>query len=205
LTPYRGGVSVPLTPSASAHAGPVASAPTHAPPPVAQRPGDRPAIVVSTTSGSETPEPFRPAPTSADPAAKPERPVETATTYRATRRPGLTTPGVAVLSTAVGLVFAVLSILFTGGLGWLFAVPFVLVSGYCAWEVRPSDQRAALLAPPLTLFVVAVVHTVFDHGLVGPRPLTSGVVTVLASAAPMLVAAVALSAALLLFRHLRAR
>jgi hypothetical protein len=112
---------------------------------------------------------------------------------------------VAVLSTGVGLVFGVLSILFTGGIGWLFAVPFVLVAAYCAWEVRPSDQRAALLAPPLTLFVVAVVDTVFDHGLVGPRLLVSGVITVLASSAPMLVAAVAVSAALLLFRRLRAR
>ena len=108
-----------------------------------------------------------------------------------------------MLSTGVGLVFGVLSSLVTGGIGWLFAVPFVFVSGYCAWEVRPSDRRAVVIAPPLTLLVVAIVDTVLDHGFGGPRQLASGVVTVLAGAAPILVAAVAVSVAVLVFRGLR--
>ena len=158
----------------------------------------------STPTPTSTPVPVSPE-AAAKSAAEPAQSGTThpGTTYRTNGRPGLTTPGVAVLSTGVGLVFGVLSSVVTGGIGWLFAVPFVLVSGYCAWEVRPSDRRAVVIAPPLTLLVVAAVDTVLDHGFGGLRQLASGVVTVLASAAPILVAALGISVAVLVVRRLR--
>lgn len=141
----------------------------------------------------------RPAPRAA------ARETSSATTYRATRRPGLTTPGVAVLSMGVGLVFGLLAVVVTGGLTLLFSVPFVLVSGYCAWEVRTSDRRAAVVAPPLTLFAVAWLATAVDDGVVAPLRLVSGVITVLAAMAPTLVAAVTVSVIVLVVRAFRER
>ena len=128
-----------------------------------------------------------------------------ATTYRARRRPGLTAPGVAVLTTASSLLFALLSTLVTGGLGWLFGVPFVVANAYCAWEVRPVDRRAAVVAPPLTLLLAVVVSTLLADGWGGPAQLVVSVVSALVNAAPMLVVAETAVVAALVVRHLRSR
>lgn len=128
-----------------------------------------------------------------------------ATTYRARRRPGLTVAGVAVLSAATGLVAGVIATLVTGGLGWIFGVPFVLVAGYCAWEVRQTDRLAALVAPPLTLLVVTLVASLTSDGWAGITHLALAVVTALINAAPMLVMAEAVAGAVLLARRLRTK
>jgi hypothetical protein len=136
-----------------------------------------------------------------DPAgARPE-----GTVYRARRRPGLTTPGVAVLCTAVGLVFGLISTVLTGGLGWLFGLPLALISGYCAWEVRESDRRAPVLAPPLTLLVVAVVASLVGDGWLGLTGLAVAVLATLVAAAPMLVLAEVIVGGVLIARYVRRR
>jgi hypothetical protein len=61
----------------------------------------------------------------------------------------------------VGIVAGVVSELVTDGLGWLFAIPFVLVSAYCAAEVNLRSLRAAVIMPPLVAFVVAAIDPFF--------------------------------------------
>jgi hypothetical protein len=112
---------------------------------------------------------------------------------------------VAVISTATTLVFGVLSSVVTGGLGWLFGIPLVLVTAYCAWEVREGDRRSALVAPPLTLLVVAVVSTLLADGWAGVLQLAASVFSVLVNAAPMLVLAEAGVVVTLVVRRWRAK
>ena len=80
---------------------------------------------------------------------------------RSKARPGLTGIGVGVLGTAVGIVASILSELITDGLGWMFAVPFVLVSIYCAVEVASNSLRSAVVMPPLVTFVVALINPIW--------------------------------------------
>jgi len=127
-----------------------------------------------------------------------------ATTYRARRRPGLTIAGVAVLSAATGLVAGVIATLVSGGLGWIFGVPFVLAAGYCAWEVREADRLASVIAPPLTLLAVTVIASL-TSGWAGITHLALAVVTSLINAAPMLVTAELVVGAVLLSRRLRTK
>ncbi len=82
---------------------------------------------------------------------------------RSTARPGLSSTGVAVLGGAVSLVASILAELLTGGLGWVFGVPFVLVSAYCAAEVAPKSMRSAIVMPPLVALLVAVVNPVWSE------------------------------------------
>ena len=111
----------------------------------------------------------------------------------------------AVLCTAVGLVFGLISTVLVGGLGWVFGIPLALISGYCAWEVRESDRRAPLLAPPLTLLIVAVISSIIGDGLSGLTALAVSVLTTLIAAAPMLVVAEVVVIGVLVARHVRRR
>lgn len=147
------------------------------------------------------------------PVEEPERPSAespqgsssaTAKTYRAKGRPGLTATGVGVLSTATGVVAGVLSVVTTGGLGWVFGAVFVIAAAYCAWEVRRSDRRTSFVTPPLVLLLVVVVTTLLD-GWPGPAGLALSILTGLATSAPMLLAAEAAVGIAVTAQVLRAR
>jgi hypothetical protein len=124
---------------------------------------------------------------------------------RSQSRPGLTGTGVAVLVTAVGLVASILSELLTEGLGWLFAIPFVLVSAYCAAEVSPSALRQAVIAPPLVALLVALTNPVWDGNTAGLRGWFVKTLTTLATMAPTLLLATGSAAAIVGWRYFRAR
>ena len=125
--------------------------------------------------------------------------------YRSRRRPGLTSPGVVVFSLAVALVAALISILVTDGLGWIYSVPFILVSAYCAAEVREDSRRTALVTPPLVMLAVALLTPWVTGDAESIRGSILRALTVLTKMAPTLLAAVLISAAILWWRHWRAR
>ena len=124
--------------------------------------------------------------------------------YRSKGRPGLTALGVAVIGGAVALVSALLSVLVTDSLGWVFAVPFVLISGYCAFEVRTDRFRSALIMPPLALLVVTLVVPVVSGDVESLRGWVVRTATLLTRTGLALIAAVALTAAILGWRRWRA-
>jgi len=125
--------------------------------------------------------------------------------YRSQRRPGLTALGVAIIGGAVSLVSALLNVLITDSLGWLFAVPFVLISGYCAAEVRQDRLRSALIMPPLVLLLVTIVVPLVTGDVSSARGWVVHTATLLTRTAPELVAAVALAAGILAWRRWRSR
>jgi len=122
-----------------------------------------------------------------EPASSPAP--ERGTVYRAQRRPGLTTPGVAVILTAIAMVAGLLSGFLINGIGWLFGVPFVLATAYCGWEVRWTNRWSVVVAPPLVLLAtLLVVQPVTSTGG-GLRGVTTGALVTLVASAPMLMAA----------------
>jgi len=123
---------------------------------------------------------------------------------RAQARPGLTGTGVAVLVTAVGLVASIVSELITDGLGWMFAIPFVLVSIYCALEVASNSLRSAVVMPPLVIFLVAVINPIWGT-TAGIRGWTVKTLTTLTTLAPTMVIATVAAAAIVGWRYWRAR
>ncbi len=123
--------------------------------------------------------------------------------YRSKGRPGLTALGVAVIGGAVALVSALVSVLVTDSLGWIFAIPFVLVSGYCAFEVRDDRLRSALVMPPLALLVVTVLVPVVSGDVESLRGWVVRTATLLTRTGPALIVAVALTAAILGWRKWR--
>jgi hypothetical protein len=126
------------------------------------------------------------------------------TVYRAQSRVALTTPGVAVIGTALPLLAGVVDGLVSDGLGWLFGVPLVLVSVYCAWEARPDARRAALVVPPLATLLTVLVVVLVTNGFGGSMKFGVNVFRVLAGqAAPWLVLAEVLVAAVVVVRHRR--
>lgn len=124
---------------------------------------------------------------------------------RSHSRPGLTATGVAVLVTAVGLVASILSELLTDGLGWIFAVPFVLVSAYCAAEVSPQTLRSAVVTPPLVALLVALTNPIWGGDTAGVRGWLVKTLTTLATMAPALLLATGIAAAIVGWRWFRAR
>jgi hypothetical protein len=108
---------------------------------------------------------------------------------------------VAVFGTAVGLVFALVSVLLTEGLGWIFSVPFVLVSAYCAWEVRRDSLLAALIMPPLVLLLIVLLTPWVNGDADGLRDGVVHTLTLLTKLAPTLLAAVGVSGAILAWRR----
>ena len=106
-----------------------------------------------------------------------------------------------MIGTAVALVAALLSVLVTDTLGWVFTIPFILVSGYCAWEVRADRVRAALIMPPLVMLVVVLITPWVSGDANGIRSGLLRSATILTKMAPPLTAAVALSAAILAWRR----
>lgn len=125
--------------------------------------------------------------------------------YRSSGRPGLTSAGVAVLGTSISLVAALLSMLVTGSLSWVFGLPFVLISAYCAWEVRPDSMRTALVMPPLVMLLVAVAIPVVFGEVDGIRDGILRTLTTLTKLAPILAVAVAAAAAILAWRRWAAK
>jgi hypothetical protein len=109
-----------------------------------------------------------------------------------------------VLGTAVAVVAAVLSELITDGLGWMFAIPFVLVSGYCAFEVAQNSLRSAVVMPPLVTFVVAAIDPVWGDPA-GIRGWILKTLTTLTTLAPTMMIATALAAGIVGWRHWRSR
>ncbi len=125
---------------------------------------------------------------------------------RSTARLGLTSTGVALISVAVGLVASIIAELVTDGLGWVFAVPFILVSVYCAFEVSASQLRAAVVTPPLVALLVAVINPIWASGQVaGVRGWTVKTLTTLTTMAPTLLLATGLAAAIVGWRYWRGR
>jgi hypothetical protein len=124
---------------------------------------------------------------------------------RSTARPGLTGTGVAVLGGAIGLVASIISELLTNGLGWVFAVPFVLVSVYCAVEVSPGSYRSAVVTPPLVALLVAAINPLWSGDVSGVRSWLIKLLTSLTTLAPTLVLATALAAAVVAFRYWRGK
>lgn len=143
----------------------------------------------------------RPDPTVTTPAASPE---PEGRLVRSTSRPGLTGTGVGVLGTAVALVAAILSELITDGLGWMFTIPFVLVSAYCAVEVAPRSLRSAVVMPPLVTFVVAAIDPIWGDPA-GIRGWLVKTLTTLTTLAPLMVVATATAAAIIGWRYWRSR
>jgi hypothetical protein len=123
---------------------------------------------------------------------------------RSKARPGLTGIGVGVLGTAVGIVASILSELITDGLGWMFAVPFVLVSIYCAVEVASNSLRSAVVMPPLVTFVVALINPIWGT-TAGIRGWTVKTLTTLTTLAPTMVIATVAAAAIVGWRYWRSR
>ncbi len=123
--------------------------------------------------------------------------------YRSQGRPGLTPLGVAIVGVAVSMVAAVLSVLVTDGLGWVFAAPFVLISAYCAAEVRQDRMRSAILMPPLVLLLVTIVVPLVSGDVSSARGWVVRTATLLTRTAPALVAAVAVAGAIIAWRHWR--
>ena len=150
---------------------------------------------------ADAPEPTPPATLPTLPAGSTTPATESGTVYRSKRRPGLTGPGVAVIGTTISCVAALLSVLVTDTLGWVFTIPFILVSGYCAWEVRAERVRAALVMPPLVMLLVVVMVPWVSGDADGLRSGFLRSVTILTKMAPPLTAAVALSAAILAWRR----
>jgi hypothetical protein len=123
---------------------------------------------------------------------------------RSKARPGLTGVGVALLGTAVAVVASILSELITDGLGWMFAIPFIVISVYCAIEVSPSSMRSAIVMPPLVTFLVAVTNPIWGN-TVGIRGWIVKTLTTLTTLAPTMVIATAAAAAIVAWRYWRAR
>ncbi len=125
---------------------------------------------------------------------------------RSRSRVALTTPGVAILGTALPLVAGVVSALVSGRITWVFGVPLVLVAAYCAWEARPDARPASLVVPPLaTLLTVVVAVLIFD-GFGAIRVFAVNLFSVLAGqAAPMLVLAEVIVVLILVLRRWRER
>jgi len=124
---------------------------------------------------------------------------------RSSARPGLSGTGVAVLGGAIGLVASILAELLTGGLGWVFAVPFILVSAYCAAEVSPKSMRSAVVMPPLVALLVAAVNPLWSGETSGIRGWLIKMLTSLTTLAPTLVVATGVAAAIVGVRHWRAK
>jgi hypothetical protein len=128
------------------------------------------------------------------------------TVYRARSRVALTTPGVAILGTALPLVAAVVSALVADRLTWVFGLPLVLVAVYCAWEARPDARAAAWVVPPLSALLASVVAVLIFDGYGSGRMFLVNLFRVLAGqVAPMLVLAEAGVVAVLLYRRWRDR
>lgn len=140
-------------------------------------------------------------------SATPEAPREPeGRLVRSTARLGLTSTGVALISVAVALVASIVAELVTGGLGWVFALPFILVSVYCAFEVSPSQLRSAVVTPPLVALLVAVINPIWASGQVaGVRGWTVKTLTTLTTMAPTLLLATGLAAAIVGWRYWRSR
>ena len=148
---------------------------------------DRPPVVTS-----ETP-----------PASEPAEPQ--GRLVRSTSRPGLSSTGVAVLGGAIALVASILAELLTGGLGWVFGVPFVLVSAYCAAEVAPRSMRSAIVMPPLAALLVAAVNPLWSGETSGIRGWLIKMLTTLTTMAPTLLAATGVAALIVGIRYWRAK
>ena len=129
-----------------------------------------------------------------------------ATVYRARPRVALTSPGVAVIGTAIPLLAGVIDALVTGGLGWLFGVPLVLVAVYCAWEARPDAYRTALVVPPIATLLTVLVVVIVTEGFDRLPNVALNVFRVLAGqAAPMLLLAESLAVVVVLVRRRQSR
>lgn len=112
----------------------------------------------------------------------------------------------ALISVAIGLVASVVAELVTGGLGWVFGIPFVLVSAYCAAEVSAAQLRAAVVTPPLVALLVAVINPIWASGdVAGIRGWTVKTLTTLTTMAPTLVLATGVAAVIVGVRYWRAR
>ncbi len=146
----------------------------------------------------------RPDVVTSDPQPAPEPAEPQGRLVRSTARPGLSSTGVAVLGGAIGLVASILAELLTGGLGWVFGVPFVLVSAYCAAEVAPKSMRSAIVMPPLVALLVAAVNPLWSETS-GIRGWLIKTLTTLTTMAPTLLVATGLAAAIVGFRYWRAK
>lgn len=112
------------------------------------------------------------------------------TVYRAHSRVALTSPGVCVIGTAVPLLAGVLSVLVSDTLTWVFGVPLVLVSGYCAWEARPDARHTALVVPPIAALLAVLLAVLMTDGYGGALDFALSTFRVLAGKiAPMLLLA----------------
>jgi hypothetical protein len=123
---------------------------------------------------------------------------------RSTSRPGLSGTGVAVLGGAISLVASILAELLTGGLGWVFSIPFILVSAYCAVEVAPKSMRSAVVMPPLVALLVAAVNPLWSETS-GIRGWLIKTLTTLTTMAPTLLVATGVAAIIVGVRYWRAK
>ena len=124
---------------------------------------------------------------------------------RSSARPGLSGTGVAVLGGSIGVVASIVAELLTGGLGWVFGIPFVLVCAYCAAEVSPTSMRSAIVMPPLVALLVASVNPLWSGDLSGIRGWLIKMLTTLTTLAPTLLVATGVAAAIIGMRHWRER
>ena len=86
----------------------------------------------------------------------------------------------------------------------MFAVPFVLVSAYCAFEVAQNSLRSAVVMPPLVTLLVAVIDPIWGN-VAGIRGWTVKTLTTLTTLAPTMVIATAVAAAIVGWRYWRSR
>lgn len=108
-----------------------------------------------------------------------------------------------ILGGAVALVASIIAELLTDGLGWVFAIPFVIVCAYCAAEVSKGSFRSALVMPPLAILLVAAINPIWSGNVPGPRGWLVKTLTTLTTLAPTLMVATGLAAAIVGVRYWR--
>jgi len=112
--------------------------------------------------------------------------------------------GVGILGGAVALVASIIAELLTDGLGWLFAIPFILVCGYCAAEVAKGSFRSAIVMPPLAILLVAAINPIWSGNIPAARGWLVKTLATLTTLAPTLTVATGLAAAIVGVRYWRA-
>lgn len=106
-----------------------------------------------------------------------------------------------MLGGSIGLVASIVAELLTGGLGWVFGIPFVLICAYCAAEVPSTSMRSAIVMPPLVALLVAAVNPLWS----GDRGWLIKMLTTLTTMAPTLLLATGVAAVIVGVRYWRAK
>lgn len=121
---------------------------------------------------------------------------------RAPAKPGLTTPGAAVVGALLMGIGAMADLAFGGSLSVGFAAMFVIASAVMALALRVRSLASAFIAPPLMFAIVTLLVGKLSGEVHGSRALALDTATSLALTAPVLFGGTALAAAIAVVRLL---